>query len=69
MSQFLHDGDNADTKAIAIPRDFSVKSRAKNGRYGSISISQTQIVQISNFLFNIQVLVVSVQILTISGIH
>ena len=28
--QFLHDDDNADSKAIAIPRVFSENSRAKN---------------------------------------
>ena len=31
MSQILHDNDdNADAKAIAIPRGFSVNSRADN---------------------------------------
>ena len=32
MSQFLHDDDNDDAKAIAIPRDFSENSRAKNAQ-------------------------------------
>ena len=30
MSQFLHDDDNDDAKAIAIPRVYSEKCQAKN---------------------------------------
>ena len=33
MSQVLHDDDNADAKAIAMPRVFTENSRAKNGVY------------------------------------
>ena len=41
MSKFLHDYDNNDAKAIAIPWVFSESNRAKNGGKFSKSVENT----------------------------